>query len=179
MADCVLVAIEFARSFDLCTTPKASQNLKYMANFSVRCESLKVVSLFPILLKIQGDTMKKLTKACLLTIVAFAAIFATGCPQQRSIAEIERNPGRYANKEVVIVGVVKDTYGVSVPGTPIRGGVYKIDDGTGSIWVVTDNTVPGKGSEIGIKGRVGTGVSWNGRNYGLGVFEDSRRYKKR
>lgn len=123
--------------------------------------------------------MKKLTRAFLLTIVAFAAIFAAGCPTRRSIAEIERNPGRYADKEVIIVGVVKDSYGVTVPGTGIRGGVYKIDDGTGSIWVVTDNTVPGRGSEIGIQGRVGSGVSWNGRNYGLGIFEDKRRYKRR
>ena len=123
--------------------------------------------------------MKKLTKALLLTIVAFAAIFATGCPQRRSIAEIERNPGRYADKEVIIVGVVKDSYGANIPGTGIRGGIYKIDDGTGSIWVLTDNTVPGRGSEIGIQGRVGSGVSWNGRNYGLGIVEDKRRYKRR
>jgi hypothetical protein len=130
-------------------------------------------------LKIQGDTMKKLTRALLLGLVTFAVIFAAGCPPRRSIADIEANPGRYADKEVSIIGVVKDSYGVSVPGTPIRGGVYKIDDGTGSIWVVTEDTVPGKGAEIGIKGRVSNGVSWKGKNYGLGIYETGRRYKKR
>ena len=123
--------------------------------------------------------MKKLAKGLLISVVAIAAIFTAACPQQRSIAEIERNPGRYADKEVAIIGVVKDSYGLSVPGTPIRGGVYKIDDGTGSIWVVTEDTVPGKGAEIGIKGRVGNGVSWKGKNYGLGLYETGRRYKKR
>ena len=123
--------------------------------------------------------MKKLAKGLLISVVAIAAIFTVACPQQRSIAEIERNPGRYADKEVAIIGVVKDSYGLSVPGTPIRGGVYKIDDGTGSIWVVTEDTVPGKGAEIGIKGRVGNGVSWKGKNYGLGLYETGRKYKRR
>ena len=123
--------------------------------------------------------MKKLAKGLLISVVAIAAIFTAACPQQRSIAEIERNPGRYADKEVAIIGVVKDSYGLSVPGTPIRGGVYKIDDGTGSVWVVTEDTVPGKGAEIGIKGRVGNGVSWKGKNYGLGLYETGRKYKRR
>jgi len=123
--------------------------------------------------------MKNLTKVFLVSVIAIAAGIAAGCPQRRSIADIERNPGRYANKEVAIVGVVRDSYGVSVPGTPIRGGAYKIDDGTGSIWVITEDTVPGKGAEIGIKGRVGTGVSWSGKNYGLGIYETGRRYGKR
>jgi len=123
--------------------------------------------------------MKKLAKGLLISVVAIAAIFTAACPQQRSIAEIERNPGRYADKEVAIIGVVRDSYGLSVPGTPIRGGVYKIDDGTGSIWVVTEDTVPGKGAEIGIKGRVGNGINWKGKNYGLGLYETGRRYKKR
>jgi len=142
-------------------------------------ESLCVVRPLPDILNIQGDTMKKLTKGLLISVIAIATVLAAGCPQRRSIAEIERNPGRYADKEVAIVGVVRDSYGVSVPGTPIRGGVYKIDDGTGSIWVVTEDTVPGKGAEIGIKGRVGTGVSWSGKNYGLGIYETGRKYGRR
>jgi hypothetical protein len=74
---------------------------------------------------------------------------------------------------------VRDSYGISVPGTPIRGGVYKIDDGTGSMWIVTENTVPTKGTEIGVSGRVGSGVNWKGKNYGLGMYEDNRKYGKR
>ena len=60
------------------------------------------------------------------------------------------------------------------------GGAYKIDDGTGSIWViVADGSVPQKGAEIGVKGVIGTGVNWKGRNYGLGMYEKDRRYRKR
>ena len=99
---------------------------------------------------------------------------------QLGIADIERDPGRYQNKDVVVAGVVKDSYGLSIPGTRIGGGAYQIDDGTGTIWVlVTEGNVPAKGAQVGVKGRVGSGVSWKGRNYGLGIYEKDRRYPKR
>ena len=123
--------------------------------------------------------MRKSVKFFALLLVAAAGIFATGCPDRTSIADIEHNPSKHINREVVVAGVVKDSYGVSLPGTDIRGGIYKVDDGTGSIWVVTENTVPSKGSEVIVKGTVGNGVSWNGRNYGLGMHENSRKYVKK
>ena len=86
---------------------------------------------------------------------------------------------RFQNKEVAIAGVVKDSYGISIPGTNYGGGAYKIDDGTGSMWVFTNETVPSKGTQIGIKGTIGTGVNWKGKNYGLGMYENDRRIDKR
>jgi hypothetical protein len=118
-----------------------------------------------------------------IIIVVSTAIFGlvlTACPERRSIGDIERDPGRYQGKEVAIAGIVRDSYGASIPGTNIGGGGYKVDDGTGSIWVlVTDGSVPSKGAEIGVKGVVGSGVNFKGRNYGLGIWEKDRRYKKR
>jgi hypothetical protein len=123
--------------------------------------------------------MKNTVKALALGSILVAALFAAGCPERRTIADIEAHPSKYANKQVSIAGVVRDSYGISVPGTPIRGGVYKVDDGTGSMWIVTENTVPTKGTEIGVSGRVGSGVNWKGKNYGLGMYEDNRKYGKR
>ena len=124
--------------------------------------------------------MKKFTTAVLFATIAVAALFATGCPERKSIADIERNPGKYQDKEVAIAGRVVDSYGLSIPGTKIGGGAYKIDDGTGSIWVlVTDGSVPSRGAEVGVQGRISSGVNWKGRNYGLGMYEEKRRYGKR
>ncbi len=124
--------------------------------------------------------MKIISTFILLAAIASMVVFATGCPDRKSIADIEANPGKYANKEVVVAGTVRDSYGFGIPGTNIGGGAYKIDDGTGSIWVfVTDGNVPQKGAQVGVKGTVGSGVSWKGRNYGLGIYEKDRRYKKK
>ena len=123
--------------------------------------------------------MKTITTTFLFVTIAVFGLFATGCPERKSIADIERNPAKYQDKEVVIAGVVRDSYGFGIPGTNIGGGAYKIDHGTGTIWVlVTDGNVPSKGAEIGVKGTVGSGINWKGRNYGLGIYERDRRYRK-
>ena len=135
--------------------------------------------LFPSYCQRKGETMKKGTRIFLLGIALFAAAFGAACPERTSIADIAANPSKYATKDVAIAGTVQDSYGVSIPGTPIRGGAYKIDDGTGSIWIFTEDTVPTKGTQLGVKGRIGSGVNWKGRNYGLGMYEKDRRMAKR
>ena len=119
--------------------------------------------------------MKKMTKAFTLGLVLIIGLMTLGCPKRESIAGIEANPSKYYNKEVGIAGTVRDSYGLNIPLTQIRGGIYKIDDGTGSIWVVTQSSVPAKGTKIGVKGKIQNGVSYNGKNYGLGMIEDDRR----
>ncbi len=123
--------------------------------------------------------MKYLTKLFLSGIILAIGLVTIACPERTSIADIEANPSKYQNKDVAIAGTVQDSYGVNIPGTPIRGGAYKIGDGTGSIWIVTEQGVPTRGAQVGVKGRIGTGINYNGRNYGLGLYEKDRRSKKR
>ena len=61
--------------------------------------------------------MKHLGKITLAVIVLTAALYTAGCPERTTIADIEANPSRYQNKEVVIAGTVRDSYGLSIPGT--------------------------------------------------------------
>lgn len=123
--------------------------------------------------------MTKLTKISMALLVAASALLVAACPERKSIADIQTNPGKYQDKEVAIAGRVVDSYGISIPGTRYGGGAYKIDDGTGTMWViVSDGAVPSKGAEIGVKGRISSGINWKGRNYGLGMHEKDRRYRK-
>ena len=122
--------------------------------------------------------MRKSTIAGIVFLLAGALLLAA-CPKRVSIAELQANPSKYNNKDIAVAGVVRDSYGVNIPGTPIRGGAYKIDDGTGTLWIITEDVVPNKGAEIGVKGRIGSGVSWQGRNFGLGMLEKDRRFRKR
>jgi hypothetical protein len=113
-----------------------------------------------------------------LSLVLIIGLLAAACPKRTSIADIENNPSKYFEKEVAVAGTVKDGYGISIP--LIRngeGGIYKIDDGSGSIWVITQKSVPTKGAQLGVKGKVQNGVNYNGKNYGLVIIEDDRRFK--
>ncbi|HKO97681.1 MAG TPA: hypothetical protein VJU86_11850 [Pyrinomonadaceae bacterium] len=111
------------------------------------------------------------------TVAAFSLLaglmLLTACPSQTTISKINADPARYKNKEVAIVGVVRDSYGV------MGNGAYEIDDGTGRLWVVTRRGVPSKGARVGAKGRVYTGFNFGGRNYGTVLEESDRATKDR
>ncbi len=121
--------------------------------------------------------MKVKTKAVLLSLILIVGFIATACPKRTTIANIEDNPSKYYNKEVAVAGRVDTSYGISIPIIGESGGIYKISDGTGSIWVVTRRNVPTRGAQMGVKGRIQSGINYNGKNYGLGMIEDDRRFK--
>ncbi len=122
--------------------------------------------------------MKKGTKTIILSLVLLTGLFLTACPKRVSIADIERNPSKYYDKDVAVAGTVQNSYGVSIPIISNgSGGIYKVDDGTGSIWVLTKRSVPSKGAQLGVKGKIQNGVNYNGKNYGLVLVEDDRKFK--
>ena len=109
---------------------------------------------------------RKIGSASLLLAVV---LLLTACPSQTTISKINADPARYRNKEVAIVGTVRDSYGA------LGQGAYELDDGTGRIWVVTRRGVPSRGARVGAKGHVYTGFNYGGRNYGTVLEETDRR----
>jgi len=111
------------------------------------------------------------------TVAAFSLfaglLLLTACPSQTTISKINGDPARYKNKDVAIVGTVRDSYGV------LGNGAYEIDDGTGRLWVVTRRGVPSRGARVGAKGRVYTGFNFGGRNFGTVMEESDRAVKSR
>ena len=103
------------------------------------------------------------------SLLLTAVLLLTACPSQTTISKINADPARYRNKEVAIVGTVRDSYGA------LGQGAYELDDGTGRIWVVTRRGVPSRGARVGAKGRVYTGFNYGGRNYGTVLEETDRR----
>ena len=108
-------------------------------------------------------------KAFFLSVMFTGVLALTGCPSQTTISKINQNPARYHGKEIGIVGTVTDSYGA------LGTGVYELDDGTGRIWVATTRGVPAKGTRVGASGRIQTGASFGGRNYGMVLQEEHRQ----
>ncbi len=110
----------------------------------------------------------------LVLIVALTSVvLLTACPSRTKIGKIIDDPARYTDKEVGIAGRVEDSYGI-----PFVGGAYKLDDGSGEIWVVSKrSSVPSRGAQVGAKGRVYNGFSFGGRNFGTVMEEQERKIK--
>lgn len=118
-----------------------------------------------------------------IIVLLIGVILSTGlaayAASRKSIADLEANPSKYQNKTVKLVGIVRDADGVNIPILGIKGGCYKLDDGTGSIWVCSEVGVPTKGAEITVKGKLQTGAVINGKNYGLVIIEKDRKFNKK
>jgi len=108
-----------------------------------------------------------------VSLLLVAVFLLTACPSQTTISRINADPARYRNKEIAIVGTVRDSYGA------LGNGAYEIDDGTGRLWVVTRRGIPSRGARVGVKGHVYTGFNFGGRNYGTVLEETDRGVKER
>lgn len=56
----------------------------------------------------------------------------------------------------------------------IVAGYYQVDDGTGRIAVLSHGNVPRRGTHVRLSGRVTSGVSVLGQNFGLTIQERDR-----
>jgi hypothetical protein len=99
------------------------------------------------------------------SLLCFGTLLLTACTMRETIGEITADPGRYHNKDIAVAGMVTESYGA------LGTGVYAIDNGSGTLWVVTNRGVPGRGARVGVKGRLQTGFSLGGRAFGAALVE--------
>jgi hypothetical protein len=112
-------------------------------------------------------------RARLLSVIvaAVGVLLLAGCPPRISIAKINRDPGRYAGKEITIAGRVIDSYGA------LGRGAFEIDDKTGTMWVLAGHYgVPGAGAKLAVTGRIEQGFTLGGRNFATILRETERRH---
>ena len=113
---------------------------------------------------------RKVAVITLLSAVA-CVVLLTGCPPHKSIADIQRDPGKFANKEVSIAGNVVSAFGA------LGTGMFQVDDGTGRMWVISENYgVPSKGSKVAVVGRIMDTFSFGGKSYSTVLRETQRRH---
>jgi len=114
--------------------------------------------------------VKRLRKIALLLVSGSVVVMLAGCPQRTTIAKINGDPGAYFNKEVALVGTVGHSFGM------LGEGVYQVNDGTGSIWVLSQGYgVPGNGERVGVTGTVIPTLTFAGKSYATGIRESKRR----
>ena len=96
--------------------------------------------------------MRKYGYYASIAMVVLLALAVVGC-EQKTINQIKADPGRYANKEVAVVGTVVRSYSL------LGRGAYEIEDGTGKLWVVSEKGVPREGAKIVVRGTIRDGYN--------------------
>ena len=86
-------------------------------------------------------------RAGLMLLLGAVSLSALGCATT-TISHILAEPQRYRQKDVGLKGNVTES--VSLLGH----GAYKLDDGTGTIWVVSTHGVPRKGAQVKVNGKI-------------------------
>jgi hypothetical protein len=106
--------------------------------------------------------------------LALAATLA-GCATSLHIADLQRHPGRYQDHSVSVSGVVTSSWGL--PLVPYR--FYKVDDGTGTVTVLSQNyRMPATGEHVRVKGKVQDVAVLGGRPLGLHLREEDLDVKR-
>jgi hypothetical protein len=107
----------------------------------------------------------------LSVLIVVGSLFLAACPTRTSIERINRDPGRYAGRDVAIAGHVTTSFGA------LGTGVYEVDDGSGRMWVFSERYgVPGNGARVAVTGRIEQGFSFGGRSFATIMRETERRH---
>lgn len=91
--------------------------------------------------------MNKAMRAGAFALAAGLGLLGTGCTHM-TVNRLLAEPNRYANRDVTLHGDVIKSASV------LGHGAYQLDDGTGTIWVVSNRGVPRQGARVKVKGRV-------------------------
>jgi hypothetical protein len=125
----------------------------------------------PIMRRARDIRWTPVVAALVLTLGAAACASVPGRP---AIQQVQSQPGRFVDHSVTVTGTVTTSWGVPFVGL----NVYKVNDGTGEITVVsTDRRVPGKGAEVEVRGKVQDVAVLGGKPLGLHLREQRIRYR--
>ena len=83
----------------------------------------------------------------LFLLLGAVSLSALGCAGT-TISKILAEPQRYSKKEVRLDGNVLESMSF------LGHGAYKLDDGTGTIWVISNHGVPRKGAQVKVNGKI-------------------------
>ncbi len=97
-------------------------------------------------------------------------LFLTACPGAKPIKELLDDPSRFDGQTVRIAGEVKESVGA------LGVGVYQINDGTGTLTVVSKagNGTPRVGAQVGVEGEFRSAFTL-GSLSGAVLIEQKRR----
>lgn len=101
----------------------------------------------------------------LLALALFVA-----CAHRATVAEIQKDPGAYSGKTISVRGTVRGATKLPF----MNEGFFRLDDGTGSMVVITRGEMPAEGKKDTARGKVESTFQIGGRAFGLVLVSEDR-----
>jgi hypothetical protein len=114
--------------------------------------------------------MKKIFNLVVLSALLFGLCTFAGCSKTTKIGDILASPAQYQNKTISVEGTVGDTSWFAIAGK----GAYQIGDGSGTIWVITNQPPPQQGALVSAQGKVQSAFTILERSFGTVLVETGR-----
>lgn len=105
-----------------------------------------------------------------LPVPALAVLLLGTACASRSILELRGVAGTMEGKTVRVKGQVTDT--LQLPFSAKR--FYKLSDGTGELWISTEDALPAKGDKLVVSGELHNAAVLDGAALGIRVQESGR-----
>ena len=107
----------------------------------------------------------------MLTLAALAALLAACALLATKVSEIRERPGEYENRVVTVHGKVSSATKLPF----MEKAFYEVDDGTGTLTVITPKALPPDGSTVTVTGRVQSALKIGGKSFGLVLVEGGEK----
>ena len=92
------------------------------------------------------------TRSVRLAVLTMSVLASAACAS-RTVNQVLADPSRYRDREIPLSGSVVESYSF------VNRGAYRLDDGTGRLWVVSDRGVPRINARVIVTGRVREGFN--------------------
>lgn len=90
--------------------------------------------------------MKRVLRLAAFFVALVTLVGSAACAT--SINSVLADPSRYRNRDVKLSGSVEESYSVA------DRGFYRLDDGTGQLWIVSEHGVPRNGARVSVHGTI-------------------------
>jgi hypothetical protein len=88
--------------------------------------------------------------------LALLVVLGSAACASVTVNKVLADPSRYRDREVSVSGEVTDSFSV------MSRGAYRLKDGSGQLWVVSENGVPRNGAQVVVKGKIREGYNLSG-----------------
>jgi hypothetical protein len=117
----------------------------------------------------------RLVRIALAGLLAASTIACAHALRSPQIIDLRDNPGRYQHHTISIDGTVTTSWGI--PLVPFK--LYKVDDGTGEVTVVSQSgRIPTRGTRVRVRGQVDDVAVIGGEAIGLHLREEALYVKR-